>query len=65
MQDRKKVIPKNKRCRCELDDEEAALCFDECCSRITMKHDPKMLIPVLDTNPEIKNYQFLMLHSII
>ena len=56
MQDREKGIPKDKRCRCEMDDEEAMLYFDERRRKVTIKHDPKMLVPVLNINPGIKNF---------
>ena len=57
MQDKERGIPKEKRSRCELDDEEAVLILDERRRRVIIKHDPKMLVPVLNVNPGIKNYQ--------
>ena len=57
IQDREKGTIKNKHCRCELDNKEAALYFDEHCCRVTIKHDPKMLILALNINPGIKNFQ--------
>ena len=57
MQDREKGTPKDKRCRCEMDNEEAALHFNERCRKVTIKHDPKMLAPVLNINPRIKTFQ--------
>ena len=56
MQDKERGVPKDKRCRCELDDEEAALFLDERKRKVTMKHDPKMLVPALNLNLGIKNF---------
>ena len=50
-------MPKDKRCRCELDDEEAVLCVDERRRKVTIKHGPKMLVPVINVNPGIKKFQ--------
>ena len=57
MQYREKGIPKDKCCRCKIDDKEAVLHFDKRRRKVTIKHDPKMLIPVLNINPGIKNFQ--------
>lgn len=57
MQDKEQGVPKEKRCRCELDDEEAVLYLDEHKRKVTIKHDPKMLVPVLNVNPGIKNFE--------
>ena len=57
MQDKEQGVPKEKRCRCELDDEEAVLYLDERKRKVTIKHDPKMLVPVLNVNLGIKNFE--------
>ena len=33
------------------------LLFDDRKRKVTIKHDPKMLVPVLNANPVIRNYQ--------
>ena len=57
MQDKERAIPKDKRCRCELDNEEAILYIDKRRRKVTIKYDPKMLVPMLNVNPGIKNFQ--------
>ena len=47
-------IPKDKCSTCKIDDEEAVLTFDDRCRNVTIKHDPKMLFPVLNVNLVIK-----------
>ena len=53
----KQGVPKHKRSKCEIYDEEVILLFDNITKRVTVKHDPKMIIPVLTVNPGINNYQ--------
>ena len=57
MQDREKGTPKDKHHRCKMDNKEAVLHFDERRRKVTIKHNPKILAPVLNVNPGIKNFQ--------
>ena len=57
MKDKEQGMPKDKHSRRELDDEEAMLCLDECRRKVAVKHDPKIIVPVLNVNPGIGNYQ--------
>ena len=67
MQDKERGVSKDKRCQCELDDGEAVLFLDECEKKVTMKHDPKMLVPALNVNPGIKNFALfnVAFHNVI
>ena len=56
IQERKQGVPNEKCSQCKIDDEEAVLLFDNRSRRVTVKHDPKMLVPVLTVNPSIKNH---------
>ena len=56
MQDKEHGVPKDKCCWHELDDEESVLFLDKCKRKVTMKYDPKMLVPVLNVNIGIKNF---------
>ena len=56
MQDKERGVPKEKRCRFELDDKEAVLHLDERKRKVTIKHDLKMLVPVLNVNQGIKTF---------
>ena len=57
IQERKQGVPKDRCSQCKIDDEEAALLFDNIKRRVTVKHDPKMIVPVLRENPSINKYQ--------
>ena len=57
IQDKERGMPKDKRCRCEMDEEEKILCLDERQRTGTIEHDPNMLVPVLNVNPGVKNFQ--------
>ena len=57
MQDKEWGIPKEKCSRYELDDEKVVLILDEHRRWVTIKHNPKMLVPVLNVNLGIKNFQ--------
>ena len=57
IQESKQCVPKDKRSICKVDDEEAMSLFDKRTKRVTVKHNPKMLVPVLKVNPGIHNYQ--------
>ena len=37
-----------------IDDEEVVLLFDDRMQKVTIKYDPKILVPVLNTNPGIQ-----------
>ena len=50
----KKCAPKDKRSTCNIDDEEAALLFDDRRRQATIKQDPIMIVPVLSANLGIK-----------
>ena len=50
-------MPKNKRSKCDVDDEEATFYFDNSQWQATTKHDLNILFPVLNINPGIRNYQ--------
>ena len=53
MKDKDQSMPKDKCIRFELDDEEAVLYLDERRRKITIKYDPKILVPALNFNPGI------------
>ena len=57
MQEKDEGAPKDKRSTCKIDDEELALTFYNQRRNVTIKHDPKMVVPVLNVNPEIKKKQ--------
>ena len=57
MQDKEQGMPKYKRSRCKLDDEEVMLYLDERRRKVTIKHDPKILVPVSNVNPGIRKHQ--------
>lgn len=57
IQEREKGVPKNKRSKCDIDDEEAIFYFDNRQRRVTIRHDTRMLVPVLNANPGMRNYQ--------
>ena len=50
-------VPIENRSTCNIDDEKAMLCFDNCRRKVPIKHDPKMLFPVLNGNLGAKHYQ--------
>ena len=58
IQERKQGVPKDKRSQFNIDYEEAVLIFDNRTKKFAIKHDPKMLVPVLTVKPGIKNYQY-------
>ena len=51
-------MPKDKRCHCKMDNEEVILYLDERQRIVTIKYNPNMLVPLLNINPGIKNFQF-------
>ena len=57
MQDKEQGMPKDKLSRCELDGEEVMLYLDERRRKFTFKHNPKILVPVLNVKSEVRNYQ--------
>lgn len=57
IQERDNGTPKDKRSKCEINDEEAIFYFANRQRKVTIKHDPRMLVPVLNVNPGIRNYQ--------
>ena len=48
--------PKELRSTCHINDEDATLVLDDRSKTVTVKHDPAMLVPVLNVNPGIRNY---------
>ena len=57
IQETKQGVPKEKCFQWNIEDEDAVLLFDNRSRRVTVKHDPKLLVPDLTVNPGIKNYQ--------
>ena len=57
IQEKDKGAPKDKRSTCRVYDEEAVLTFDDRRRKVTIKYDPKMLVPVLNINPGVKHFQ--------
>lgn len=57
LKEKKHDVLKDKRSQCKIDDEEAMLLFYQRTRRFTIKHDPKMLVPILTVNLGIKNYR--------
>ena len=57
MQEKERCALKEKQSDCHINDKEAILACDERRRRATTKHDPRMLVPVLNTNSGIKNFE--------
>ena len=57
IQERKQGVSKDKLSLCKIEEEEVMLIFDKRTRRVAVKHDPKILVPVLTVNPGIKNHQ--------
>ena len=55
IKERNQGVPKDKISQYNIDDQEAVLLFDNRTIGFTIKHDPKMLVPILNVNPGIKN----------
>ena len=50
-------MPQEKILKCDVDDKEAELSFDDHRRKFAIKHDPNMLVPVMNVKTRIKNYQ--------
>ena len=49
--------PKDLRSTFHISDEDATIMLDDRKKNVTVNHDPAMIVPVLNANPVIFNYQ--------
>ena len=57
LQEKSASKPKDLRSTCQINDEDATIMLEDRTITVTIKHDPTMLVPVLNVNPGIRNYQ--------
>ena len=58
LQEKSAGKPKDLRSTCQINDEDATITLEDRKKTVTIKHDPTILVPALNVNPGIRNYQY-------